>query len=92
LRPEIQSDIKVIARSMSVPRQIISVRKDLDPKIVAALNELLTGMDKTGEGQAVLKRQQGTTNIDPIPSESLERMRVVERFIFSSLGKQVDSW
>jgi ABC-type phosphate/phosphonate transport system substrate-binding protein len=58
LRPEIQSDIKVIARSMSVPRQIISVRKDLDPKIVAALNELLTGMDKTGEGQAVLKRQQ----------------------------------
>jgi len=92
LRPEIRSEIKIIARSMSVPRQIISVRKDLDPKMVLALKELLTGMEKTNEGRAVLNRQQGTTNIDSIPPESLDAMKIVERFIFSSLGKQVDSW
>jgi ABC-type phosphate/phosphonate transport system substrate-binding protein len=92
LRPEIRSGIKIIAQSMSVPRQIISVRKDLDPKIVLALKELLTGMEKTDEGRAVLKRQQGTTNIDTIPPESLESMKIVERFIFSTLGKQVNSW
>jgi phosphonate transport system substrate-binding protein len=92
LRPEIQDGVKVIARSMSVPRQIISIRKDLDPKIVTALKEILIKMEKNPEGQAVLNRQQGTTNIDPIPSESLERMKSVERFIFSSLGKQVGSW
>jgi phosphonate transport system substrate-binding protein len=92
LRPEIQTDIKVIAKSMSVPRQLISIRKDLDPKIVVALKDLLTSMEKTAEGQAVLKRQQGTTNIDVIPPESLERMKVVEKFIFSTLGKQIDSW
>jgi ABC-type phosphate/phosphonate transport system substrate-binding protein len=92
LRPEIQNGIKVIARSMSVPRQLISARKDLDPKIVTALQEILINMDKNSEGQAVLNRQQGTTNIDAIPSGSLERMKVIERFIFSSLGKQVDSW
>jgi phosphonate transport system substrate-binding protein len=92
LRPEIQSGIKIIARSMSVPRQLISVRKDLDPKVAIALKELLLSMDKNREGQGVLNRQQGTTNIDVIPSESLERMKVVERFLFSSLGKQVDSW
>jgi phosphonate transport system substrate-binding protein len=92
LRPEIQDGVKVIARSMSVPRQIISVRKDLDPKIVTALKEILIKMEKNTEGQAVLNRQQGTTNIDSIPSESLERMKSVERFIFSSLGKQVGSW
>ena len=92
LRPEIQSGIKIIARSMSVPRQLISVRKDLEPKVAIALKELLLSMDKNREGQGVLNRQQGTTNIDVIPSESLERMKVVERFLFSSLGKQVDSW
>src|SRR3989338_9850459 len=37
LRPEIQDSLKIIARSRAVPRLLISVRKDLDPKIVAAL-------------------------------------------------------
>jgi phosphonate transport system substrate-binding protein len=92
LRPEIQDGIKIAAKSISVPRQIISVRKDLDTKIVAAVKELLISMDKNPEGQGVLTRQQGTTNIDAIPPASHERMRVVEKFIFSSLGKQVESW
>jgi phosphonate transport system substrate-binding protein len=92
LRPEIRDTVKIIASSMSVPRQIISIRKNLDPRIVTALKELLTNMDKNPEGQAVLNRQQGTTNIDAIPSGSIERMKDIERFIFSSLGKQVDSW
>ncbi len=92
LRPEIKSGIKIIAKSMSVPRQLISVRKDLAPKVVAALKDLLIGMEQTTEGQAVLTRQQGTTNIDAIPPASLERMKVVEKFIISALGKQVDSW
>jgi phosphonate transport system substrate-binding protein len=92
LRPEIQDDVKIIAKSMSVPRQIISVRKDLDPKIITALKEVLINMEKTPEGQGVLNRQQGTTNIDAIPSVSLDRMKAVEKFILSTLGKQVDSW
>lgn len=92
LRREIQDGLKIAGKSMSVPRQLIATRKDLDPKVVTALKELLINMDKNPEGQAVLNRQQGTTNIDAIPSASLERMKVVEKFIFSSLGKQVDSW
>jgi phosphonate transport system substrate-binding protein len=93
LRPEIQSGLKILATSMSVPRQIISVRKDLDPKVHKVLTEILIDMEKSPEGQAVLKRQQGTTNIDPIPSESLERMKDLEKFIFSDkFRKQVDSW
>jgi phosphonate transport system substrate-binding protein len=92
LRPEIRDGLKILATSMSVPRQIISVRKDLDPKIVGALKEILINMEKSPEGQAVLNRQQGTTNIDALPSASLERMKDVEKFIFAALGKQVDSW
>jgi ABC-type phosphate/phosphonate transport system substrate-binding protein len=92
LRPEIQDGIKIIAKSISVPRQLIAVRKDLDPKVLAAIKEILVNMEKNPEGQGVLTRQQGTTNIDAIPAESIERIKIVEKFIFSSLGKQVDSW
>ena len=49
-------------------------------------------MDKEPEGQAALKGQQRTTKIDEIPPGSLEHLKDIERFIFSSLGKQVDSW
>ena len=92
LKPEIRETIKIIGRTISVPRQIISVRKDLDPKIVKALKEVLINMEKDPEGQGVLKRQQNTTNIDEIPPGSLERLKYVERYVFSSFGKEVDSW
>ncbi len=92
LRPEIRDGLKIIVRTKSVPRQIISIRKDLAPKIVAALRKTLINMDKNPEGQAALKGQQRTTKIDEIPPGSLEHLKDIERFIFSTLGKQVDSW
>lgn len=92
LRPEIRDGLKIIAKSISAARQIISVRKNLEPKIISALKDALINMEKTPEGQGVLHRQQGTTNIDIIPPESFDRMKEIEKFIFSNLGKQVDSW
>jgi len=92
LRPEIRDGLKIIARTKSVPRQIISLRKDLDPKIAKALRETLINMDRDPEGQAALKGQQRTTKIDEIPPGSLQHLKDIERFIFSTLGKQVDSW
>ncbi len=92
LRPEIRDQLKIIARSRSVPRQIISIRKDLDPKIAKALRETLLNMNKDPEGREVMKNQQQTTAIDEIPPGSLEQLKDIERFIFTSLGKQVDSW
>ena len=92
LRPEIRDKIKIIARSKSVPRQIISIRKDLDPKIVKALKETLLNMNNDPEGREAMRNQQQTTGIDELAPKSLEQLKDIERFIFSSLGKQVDSW
>lgn len=92
LRPEIRAGLKPIAQSISVPRQIISIRKDLDPKMTTALKDILFNMGNSPEGKGVLSRQQGTTNIDGLPRESLARLKDLERFIFSTLGKQVESW
>jgi phosphonate transport system substrate-binding protein len=92
LRPEVRETLKIIGRTISVPRQIISVRKDLDSKLVKALKKVLLNMDKDPEGQEVLNRQQNTTKFDEIPLGSLEHLRYVERYVFSTLRKEVDSW
>ncbi|HEX9145608.1 MAG TPA: phosphate/phosphite/phosphonate ABC transporter substrate-binding protein [Candidatus Binatia bacterium] len=92
LKPEVRETLKIIGRTISVPRQIISVRKDLDSKTVRALKEVLINMDKDPEGQAALKSQQNTTKFDEIPSGSLEHLKYIERYVFSTLRGQVDSW
>ena len=92
LKPEVRDSLKVIGKTVSVPRQLIAVRKDLDPKIVKGLTELLVKMDEDPEGQGVLKRQQNTTKFDVIPQGSLEQLKHINRYVFSSLGKEVDSW
>jgi phosphonate transport system substrate-binding protein len=92
LKPEVRDSLKVIGKTTSVPRQLIAVRKDLDPKIVKALTDILIQMDNDPEGQGVLKRQQNTTKIDPIPPGSLDQLKHINRYVFSSLGKEVDSW
>ncbi|MGH7775114.1 MAG: phosphate/phosphite/phosphonate ABC transporter substrate-binding protein, partial [Candidatus Binatia bacterium] len=92
LRPDVKETLKVIGRTRSVPRQLLSVRKDLDPNIAKALREVLLNMDKDPEGREVLRKQQKTTKIDEIPPGSLEQLKPIERFVFSVLGKEVDSW
>jgi phosphonate transport system substrate-binding protein len=92
LKPEVRDALKVIGKTISVPRQLISVRKDLDPKLTKGIKDVLISMDSDPEGQGVLKRQQNTTKVDEIPAGSLEQLKHINRFVFSSLGKEVDSW
>jgi len=92
LRPEVRETLKIIAKTVSVPRQLIAVRKSLDPKLHRSLKETMLEMDKDPEGQQVLRRQQKTTKIDAIPPSSMEQLRAVEKFVFSALADQVGSW
>jgi phosphonate transport system substrate-binding protein len=92
LRPDVRETLSVVGKTVSVPRQLIAVRKDIDSNLLKALKEVLLSMDKDPEGQQVLRRQQRTTKIDEIAPASLEQLRAIERFVFSSLAEQVDSW
>jgi hypothetical protein len=49
-------------------------------------------MDKDPEGREALKKQQRTAKIDEIPPKSLEQLKSIQNFVFSSLGTEVDSW
>jgi phosphonate transport system substrate-binding protein len=92
LKPEIRDSLKVIDSTVTVPRNLLAVRKDLDPNLLKALKEVLLGMEKDPVGQGVLKRSQNTTRFDEIPPGSLEQLKNIEKYVFSSLGKEVDSW
>jgi phosphonate transport system substrate-binding protein len=91
LRPEIRDSLRIVGKTMSVPRQLIGVRKDLEPQLVKALREVLVNMDRDPEGQQVLRRQQKSTKIDEIPVAAMQQLKTIERFVFS-LPEKVSTW
>jgi phosphonate transport system substrate-binding protein len=91
LRPEIRDSLKIVGKTMSVPRQLIGVRKDLEPKLVKALRDVLVNMDRDPEGQQVLRRQQKSTKIDEIPVAAMQQLKTIEKFVFS-LPEKVNTW
>lgn len=54
--PEIKKDdLRVIARSPLVARRVVTIRKALDPKLKAAIKDMLLGLESSPEGQAILR-------------------------------------
>lgn len=92
LKPEIRDSLKILGTTMKAPRNLVAVRRDLDPRLLKELKEILLNMEKDPEGQGVLKRAQNTTRFDEIAPESIDQLKRIEKYVFSSLGKEVDSW
>ncbi len=62
-----RSQIVILAETESVPRHLLSVRKDLDPAFVDRLKELLLSMHLDEEGRAALTKSDKTTKFDLLP-------------------------
>ena len=92
LKPDVRDSLKVLDTTVTVPRNLVAVRNNLNPKLLKELKEVLLNMDKDPEGQGVLKRSQNTARFDEIPPGSLDQLKSIEKYVFSSLGKEVDSW
>ncbi len=92
LKPEIRESLRILDSTIAVPRNLVSFRRDIDPKLLKEIKEVLLTMDKDPEGQGVLKRSQNTTKFDEVPTGSLEQLKQVEKYVFSNLGKEVDLW
>ena len=54
LPEETQAELRVIAATEDVPRQLVLVNQTLDESLVNAIQEKLLGMDETEAGQAAL--------------------------------------
>ncbi|HSH04719.1 MAG TPA: phosphate/phosphite/phosphonate ABC transporter substrate-binding protein [Anaerolineae bacterium] len=77
LPPETQEQLRVIAATGDVPRQLVLVRPGLDPNLVTAIHDELLTMDENEAGQAALEAFL-TTQFDEFPEGAtiaLQRMR-----------------
>jgi phosphonate transport system substrate-binding protein len=60
------AELRILAETEAIPRHIVMVRGDLDPKVVEAITQSLLDLNKTPEGQAILKTLK-TSQFDEFP-------------------------
>ena len=73
--------ISTLGESESLPRHLVSVRKDLPEPVVKRLQEILLNMHQDEEGQKILRQTDNTTKFDSLPggAEAVRR-KLVELF------------
>jgi len=66
-----KTDISVLAETASLPRHLVSIRKDLPPTVVNSLKNILLSMHEDPEGRRILQQTDGTTKFDALPGGEL---------------------
>jgi len=72
------AQMRIVLETPNVPRNLVSVRADLAPALVARIQDSLLELQQTPEGKALLQALDGTTRFDALPAEAeqvLESMR-----------------
>ena len=59
--------LSVFVESGSVPRHLVSVRRNLPEAVIKRLKEILLSMHQDDEGQKILRQTDGTTKFDTLP-------------------------
>jgi phosphonate transport system substrate-binding protein len=59
--------LAVLVESGSVPRHLVSVRRNLPEAVIKRLKDILLSMHQDDEGQKILRQTDGTTKFDPLP-------------------------
>jgi phosphonate transport system substrate-binding protein len=62
-----RADIAILARTESLPRHFISVRKDFSSALADRAENVLLSMHQNDEGQRILKKTDDTTKFDRFP-------------------------
>ena len=84
LPEEYRDRLVVFDRTAKLPRQVVSVRPELDAGLVAKVRELLIGLDKTAEGLEILEGLKKTKKFDPLPPDSeavFEEVRELSKLV-----------
>jgi phosphonate transport system substrate-binding protein len=76
-----KAEIIILAQTDLFPRHLLSVRKDLDPKVKNRLKEILLSMYQDEKGRSIMQQTDNTTKFDLLPGgEELVRRKLVETF------------
>ena len=76
-----KASVAMLAETESMPRHLVSVRKDLPESVVKRLKEILLTMHLDKEGQTILEKADNTTKFDSLPGgEEMVRRKLVELY------------
>src|SRR5262245_34741980 len=76
-----KADVTVLAETASLPRHLVSVRKDLPPALSSGLEKILLSMHQDPEGKQILQKADATTKFDALPGGELGmRQRLLDVF------------
>jgi phosphonate transport system substrate-binding protein len=76
-----RSAISVLAETASLPRHLVSVRKNMAAPMVKGLEKVLLSMDRDPEGRSILQKTDGTTKFDTLPGgESAISRRLLDTY------------
>ena len=77
--------LKILYKSFSLPRHIVSYRADLAPHLVARIKEILTKMDQSEEGRKTLQDFEKTTKFDELTDHAMAPLLKAGEFISHEL-------
>jgi phosphonate transport system substrate-binding protein len=78
-----KAGIGILAQSETLPRHLVSTRKNLDPAVKNRLTTILLSMNQDEEGRRILQQTDNTTKFDRLPGgEEMLRRRLNELFQF----------
>ena len=81
LPPELEERIVAFDRSITVPRQLVSVRDGLDDDLVTGVVEILAGLNQTDEGRLLLDGLKKTMMFDTLPPQSETSLSELRRLM-----------
>ncbi len=81
IKPKMREQLKVIHRSPSVPRHIVSFRKDLPQPLVEQISSILITMEQSAAGRESLLAFQKTRKFDPIPVDDQATLEQLKRLV-----------
>lgn len=79
--PVVQKQLRIIFKSIPVPRHLVCYRKGIDTPIVNQLTAILTGMSEDPEGRKILDDMENTTKFDIYPGDNPEHKATLQQLI-----------
>jgi phosphate/phosphite/phosphonate ABC transporter binding protein len=76
--------MRIVLETPHVPRNLVSVRGDLAPTLVARIHDLLVELEHTQEGKVLLESLDRTTRFDALPAEAEQALESIRRLLRQS--------
>jgi len=82
------NNLSVVHKTFALPRQLVSYRADLVPRLVAKIKDVLIQMNQSEEGKKILLNFERTSKFDEIPEQSMEPLFKAVKFIDAEIKSQ----